>query len=462
MVKHRILVIDDEDSICRVLKKHLQEKGYEVATSLDGESGLKTFEAFDPQGVILDIRLPDWDGLKLLAILRQRRPGIPVIIITAFGDMQTTIRAMQNGAYDYLRKPIDIDELDRKIEICLKAGEDRDHPGLILKETGESVDIHRIIGNSRKIQEIFKIIGSVSNSRTTVLIQGESGTGKELIARAIHNASPSRNAPFIAINCGVLMETLLSSELFGHEKGAFTGAIAQKKGRFEIVGDGTIFLDEIEAMTVANQVKLLRVLQEREFERVGGNVTLTTSARIIAATIPPLEEMVAKGEFREDLYYRLKVVTISIPPLRERREDIPSLVEYFVRKVNRELNKSITRIPDETMALLVRNEWKGNIRELENTIRQAMVMCRGDILHPACIDQGEKKVQSEVFRRHEKAPFKDLESVEAAYIQQVLDHTRWNKFQASKILNISRPTLDRKIKQHGLHPHPQEMITDEY
>jgi DNA-binding NtrC family response regulator len=257
--------------------------------------------------------------------------------------------------------------------------------------------------------------------------------------------------PFIAINCGVLVETLLASELFGHERGAFTGAIAQKKGKFEIAGNGTIFLDEINEMTVANQVKLLRVLQEREFERVGGNETLTTNARIIASTIPPLEELVRQGKFREDLYYRLKVVTIDVPPLRERRDDIPPMVEYFVRKINQELNKAIARIPEETMDLLTRREWRGNIRELENAIRQALVMCKGDTLLPEFFAlEGKPGPESAAATRKAVRGFADLETVEADYIRQVLEHTRWNKTEASRILNISRPTLDRKIREYML------------
>jgi len=356
MARKRILVVDDEPSIRRVLEKHLEERGYEVRSAQNGAEGREAGDAWCPDIVILDIRLPDTDGLELLQEFREKRPALLVIIITAFGDMHTTIAAMQRGAFDYLRKPIDVDELDEKVDLCARTIDERTGPGLVVTEAGADRDIYRVIGNSRKLQEIFKIIGSVSSSRTTVLIQGESGTGKELIARAIHFSSVSRQSPFIAINCGALVETLLASELFGHERGAFTGAVARKRGKFELAGDGTIFLDEIAEMTVGNQVKLLRVLQERRFERVGGNETLTTNARIIAATIPPLEECVARGRFREDLFYRLKVVTIYVPPLRERPEDIPVLVEHFVAQINRELQKNVRRIPDETMQMLVQRE----------------------------------------------------------------------------------------------------------
>jgi two-component system response regulator AtoC len=447
MEPKRILVIDDEESICRVLHKHLQEKGYVVECSLSGQTGLEKCRTFRPQIVVLDIRLPDADGLTLLKTLRELTPESFVIIITAFGDMQTTITAMQRGAYDYLRKPIDIDELDGKIEMCVRGIQERAHPWLVL-DGRVAGDAHQLVGDSRKLQEIFKIIGSVSNSRTTVLIQGESGTGKELIARAIHYSSPMEQWPFIAINCGVLVETLLASELFGHERGAFTGAIAQKKGKFEIAGNGTIFLDEINEMTVANQVKLLRVLQEREFERVGGNETLTTNARIIASTIPPLEELVRQGRFREDLYYRLKVVTIQVPPLRERKEDIPSLVQYFVKRINGELGTGVVHVPEETMRVLMQREWKGNIRELENTIRQALVMGKGDTLLPEFLQLGAEARPPE--RSWGEGERRNLASIEAEYIRHVLEHTRWNKTEASRILNISRPTLDRKIREYKL------------
>jgi two-component system response regulator AtoC len=450
MEPKRILVIDDEESICRVLRKHLHEKGYAVECSLSGQTGLEKCRAFCPQILILDIRLPDADGLTLLPVLRAQCPDLLVIIITAFGGMQTTITAMQHGAYDYLRKPIDIDQLDTKVAMCARTIDERAHPRVVVQDAADDGQFYPVIGNSRKLQEVFKIIGSVSNSRTTVLIQGESGTGKELVARAIHHSSVSRRSPFIAINCGVLVETLLASELFGHEKGAFTGAIAQKKGKFEIAGDGTIFLDEINEMTVANQVKLLRVLQEREFERVGGNETLRTSARIIAATIPPLESLVRQGKFREDLFYRLKVVTIHVPPLRERQEDIPSLVEYFVKRINRELNKSVVHIPVETMHLLMEWEWRGNVRELENTIRQALVMCKGDTLLPEFLTLEAWEQPAERRRGEAEGDWKDLASVEAEYIRHVLEHTRWNKTEASRILSISRPTLDRKIREYRL------------
>jgi len=452
METKRVLVIDDEDSICRVLRKHLQEKGYEATTALNAGDGLAALAGYLPQVVILDIRLPDTDGLTLLRRLRERYPETFVIIITAFGDMETTIAAMQQGAYDYLRKPIDIEELDRIVEMCFRTVEERHHSSRVVVPAAGERDGRRVVGSSRKMQEIFKIVGAVSNSRTTVLIQGETGTGKELIAHAIHDASPARRSPFITINCGALIETLLASELFGHEKGAFTGAIAHKKGKFEVAGDGTIFLDEVHEMTVANQVKLLRVLQEREFERVGGNQTLRTNARILSACAPPLDTLVAQGRFREDLYYRLKVVTLNLPPLRERREDIPALVEFFIQRVSRELNKSAVRIPDETMTLLARREWKGNVRELENTVRRALVMCKGDTLFPAFMDAEEPREALPAAAAGAEAPLKDLDAVEADHIRRVLEHTGWNKFEASRILHISRPTLDRKIKEYKLTP----------
>jgi len=452
MRTRRILIVDDEESISRVLARHLHEKGYEARYALTAENGLRELTAFHPQIVILDIRLPDGDGLALLERFRSEDPALLLIIITAFGDMQTTITAMQRGAYDYLRKPIDIDELDAKLAICARIIEERAHPALVVDTAAQAGEGPTLIGSSRKLQDVFKAIGAVSSSRTTVLIQGESGTGKELVARAIHAAGPFKRAPFIAINCGVLIETLLASELFGHEKGAFTGAITRRRGKFEVAGDGTIFLDEIGEMTVANQVKLLRVLQERTFERVGGNETLVSNARIIAASIPPLEDLVREGKFREDLFYRLKVITIHIPPLRERREDIPPLVEHFVKMICRELGRKTLNIPEETMAQLAVRAWPGNVRELENAIRQALVMCKGGTLLPELF--AEVGEPSAALLKPERMPesFKDLQAVEAEYIRQVLVHTRWNKSEASRILNVSRPTLDRKIREYGLRP----------
>ena len=350
----RILVIDDDKSICESLRLYLTEEGYEVGTALTGEDGLKRAATGAWDVVILDIFLSDVDGLDILHRLKAAVPDASVIMITAFHNMPTTVRAMKLGAVEYIHKPIDIDELDAAIQRVLKRtaetrGTDRHSIALSnqFQERG-------LVGKSRAMKEIFKTIGIVSQSKTTVLIEGESGTGKELIARAIHEHTDSAR-PFISINCSAIVETLLESELFGHEKGAFTGASYRKLGKFELANSGTLLLDEIGDMSLNMQVKLLRVMQEREFERVGGREKVRTDARIIGATNKPLQERVAQGAFREDLYYRLNVIHIVVPPLRERPEDIPLLVDYLLNKLNRELHKKITRIQTRALCTCIRS-----------------------------------------------------------------------------------------------------------
>ncbi len=333
MKKGRILIIDDEKVILESLGMFLTEKGYEVRCSLTMAEGLEKIDSFKPEAVILDIRLPDGDGLDLLRKLKGRNDGAAVIMITAFHDMDTTIKAIKLGATEYITKPIDVDELEKAVLRAMRlAGglpEGRRPPA-----PAAAYRKGMIVGSSRAIKEIFKAIGALSENRVTVLIEGETGTGKELIARAIHCNSLYKDHPFLAINCSAIVATLLESDLFGHEKGAFTGATAQKKGRFELAGEGTIFLDEVGDMPMELQAKLLRFLQEKEFERVGGGKTLHSNARVIAATNRELQQMVRQGAFREDLYYRLSVATIKVPPLRARKEDIEPLVAHLLKKIS--------------------------------------------------------------------------------------------------------------------------------
>ena len=375
----KILVIDDDRSICETLELYLTEEGYEVHTALTGTDGLNKFVQVQPDLVILDIRLPDIDGFTVLEEIREDDEDAKVIMITAFHDMETTIRAMKAGAYDYIHKPINIDELEVSLQKALKTLETEKKIGGLLTESSRDYKVGDIIGATRAMREIFKTIGVVSQSRATVLIQGESGTGKELIAKVIHN-NTAKNEPYIAVNCSAIVETLLESELFGHEKGSFTGAIGRKLGKFELAGTGTVFLDEISEMCVNLQAKLLRVLQEMEFERVGGKDRVKVRARIIAATNRDLRMLVKEGKFRDDLYYRLNIVTITLPPLRERREDIPVLVDFLVKKINKDLHKNIAGVSKEMMEIFLQYRWPGNIRELENLLVRASVIARGQIL----------------------------------------------------------------------------------
>jgi two-component system response regulator AtoC len=331
---------------------------------MSATEGLKQCTVFDPHVIILDIRLPDMNGLEVLQeLIRNGRKNI--IIITAFHDMDITIKAMKFGAFDYIPKPIDVEELDRVIDKALKSSSSTRTAEAVSIDPSLSFVEGKIIGKSRGMKEIFKAIGVLSENRITVLIEGETGTGKELIARAIHQNSPYKEHPFRAVNCSTIVGTLLESELFGHEKGAFTGASSSKRGKFELAGQGTIFLDEIGEIPFELQSKLLRFLQEKEFERLGGEKRIQSNARVIAATNKDLWEMVQDGAFREDLYYRLNVATIKIPPLRERRSDIPLLVERILQKINYELNKGIRKVEEEALKKMTEYDWPGNVRELE-------------------------------------------------------------------------------------------------
>ncbi|HBJ75808.1 MAG TPA: Fis family transcriptional regulator, partial [Syntrophaceae bacterium] len=374
-----ILVIDDDESIVETLDLYLTEEGYTVRTALTGTDGLNKYVQEAADVVILDIRLPDVDGFAVLEDLKEENENVKVIMITAFHDMETTINAMKGGAFDYIHKPVNVDELDLAIKKALKSLEMEKKIDGLLMEPSRNFRVGDIIGTGNEMREIFKTIGTVSQSRATVLIQGESGTGKELIAKVIHN-NTSPDEPFIAVNCSAIVETLLESELFGHEKGSFTGAVARKLGKFELARFGTVFLDEISEMSVNLQAKLLRVLQEMEFERVGGKDTVKVHARIMAATNKDLRGMVKEGKFRDDLYYRLNIVAINLPPLRSRRQDIAPLIDYLLSKINLDLHKKIVGVSGEVMEKFMNYVWPGNIRELENLLVRACVVAKGQVL----------------------------------------------------------------------------------
>ena len=453
----KILIIDHDIPRCEVLKPYLTEKGYEVHTCLTGTDGLNKAVEVSPEVAILNIKLPDIDSFTLLEDLKVENEGIKVIMITDHPDMDATIKVMREGAFDCVSGH-DRGELDIAIRRALTILEtEKKAEGFLIKSSGD-FKAGSIIGTGRRMREIFKTIGIVSQSRTTVLIQGESGTGKELVARIIHK-NTSRDQPYVAVNCSAIVDTLLESELFGHEKGSFTGAINRKLGKFELARYGTVFLDEISEMSINLQAKLLRVLQEMEFERVGGKDRIKVNARIIAATNKDTGRLVREGKFRDDLYYRLNVITINIPPLREKREDIPPLVDYLLKKTNSNLNKMIMGVTDEVMDVFMKYSWPGNIRELENLLVRAAVMAGGRILgradFPNTLDnftdnQSHGKVWHKISEDDEDFDLCTLDELEERHIRGVINRIGRKKGDICEALGISRPTLERKLEKYGI------------
>ena len=444
----KILIIDDDESTRESLSIFLQELNYETYTAENGVKGIELVKKILPDLVITDIKMPDIDGLEVLSRVKSIDELIQVIIITAFDDMGSTITAMQKGAYDYIEKPIDINRLKISVFRSLESRRLSRKLEVINTELGAENELNNtLVGKSRAMREIFKKIGQASATRVTVLIQGESGTGKELIAKIIHNSGITAGQPFIAINCTSLPETLLESELFGHVKGAFTDAIKDKRGKFELAGEGTIFLDEVSEMSFNLQAKLLRVLQEKEFERVGGEHTIPMKARVIAATNKDLEKLVSEGKFREDLFYRLSVFTIYTPPLRERKEDIEPLVKHLLEKINLTLHKNVRKVPQDVLAILKSHNWKGNVRELENTLMQAVVLSKGDVLEKENI-----LLHKDDYNEEEETigNFMSLAELEEKHIRAILNKTNWDITRACQILKIGRATIYRKIKEYGI------------
>lgn len=459
-----IVIIDDDKSICKTLKLHFDRKGYDVTTTHTAYDGMRVLESLPQAITVLDVRLPDANGVDLLQEIRDKGESYYTIIITAFPDMESTIKAVQNGVGEYIYKPIDIHEIENAVEkarefFMNKGGEDKSFIPVPPLDDGGA----QFVGKSQTIKELFKTVGMVSMSKTTVHITGESGTGKELVAKAIHKNSPDRDEPFVSVNCSAIVETLLESELFGHVKGAFTGAIQNKEGKFSLARNGTIFLDEVGEMDINLQAKLLRVLQEREFEPVGGKEKLRANCRVISATNKDLEDLVREGRFRDDLYYRLKVINIHIPPLRDRRDDIPDLALYFIAKTNKETKRNVRFISREAMDFLLAQPWKGNVRQLENVITHAVIISRGDRLTKknfASILKTEQ-IELEPVRAGMETDgsngsnglrLMSLVDMEKEQIRKTLSHTRWHKGKACEILGITRPRLDRKIKKYGIKP----------
>jgi two-component system nitrogen regulation response regulator GlnG len=468
----RILVADDEDSLRWVLERGLRGAGYEVTAVKDGAEALAAFEADPFDLVFLDVRMPGLDGLAALERLRQRRGDAYVVVMTAHGTMDTAIKAMQRGAYDYLAKPFDLDEVLLLTERALAAGRLTQEVARLRRGLQEVREFSALIGRHPRMQEVYKTIGRIAGTDVTVLLRGESGTGKELVARALHHYSRRSGRPFVAVSCAAIPGTLLESEMFGHERGAFTDAKERRLGKFELAHGGTLYLDEIGDMPADLQTKLLRALQERRIERVGGHDAIAVDVRVLAATNRDLEALMREGKFREDLYYRLNVVALHLPPLRERRRDIPLLVEHFLAKHAEELGER--GIASEALDRLVGHDWPGNVRELENVVQRAMVMAVSGVILPEHLPIGpvsaaasvavdatleeliERKLMDCVrgLRERASANLYDLvvALVEKPLLRAVLRETGGNQVRAAQILGINRNTLRKKLTEHGIDP----------
>jgi len=437
----RLLIVDDELSVRDSLAKWFHEEGYEVGIAEDANNALTRLAEGRWDAALLDIKMHGIDGIELQRRIHEIDPELIVIMMTGYASVETAVAALKNGAYDYVTKPLDPDEIAHLVKKAM-AHRRTEQENVRLRETvAEVARPDDIVGQSSIMQKLFDAIETVGPTDATVLITGESGTGKELVARAIHHASPRKFHPLVVIHCGALTETLLESELFGHEKGAFTGAQYRKKGKFEIAEGGTVFLDEIGDISLKTQTDLLRVLQEREIVRVGGNQPIKVDFRCIAATNRDLERAIEEGKFRPDLFYRLNVFRVELPPLRERRDDIPSLVNHFVGKFSLQMNKKITRVSPGAMNLLQQQPWTGNVRELENAIERAMVVAQ----------EPEIRESDFVFKASavpNGAP-KSLDEIEKAHILRTLETVGWNQTRAAEILNIDRVTLHHKLKRYG-------------
>lgn len=445
----QILVVDDDQASARTLQLHLRAQGHKTTVAHEAEAGLAAARERHPELVILDIRMPGRSGLELLPDLKALDPAPHVIMITAFHDMDTTIEAMQHGAEDYIHKPVDIDELDAAVERIL--GIER---GDNLVSANDVADGRfQMVGRSRAMKELFKTIGLVARGSTTVLITGESGTGKELVARAVHNASGQAAGPFVVVNCAAVVESLLESDMFGHERGAFTGAVGRQLGKFALAEGGTIFLDEVGEMSPAMQAKLLRVLQYKEFTPLGAKTTRHTDARIVAATNVELEQCVAQGRFREDLFYRLRVVNLHIPPLRERPDDLEDLVQALLGRINAELRSGITHIDQAVLDCFSDYPWPGNVRELENILMKAVALSAGNTLTVDLLPD-ELRGCSANRGASQASPIGlgSLAEMEREHVARVLQATGWHRGEACDILGVSRPRLRRMMREYGLTP----------
>lgn len=468
-----LLIVDDEPNVLYLLEKNLRSDTIEVVTAETAKHGIELVKKHKPDAVVLDVRLPDMSGLDAFNDMRDIDSRLPVIVITAHATTETAIEAMKRGAFEYLLKPLDLHELRSAVASALELSRLSRVPAVFDQtETGDTAGADRIVGLSPAMQQVYKDIGRVAPQDVNVLVLGESGTGKELVARAIYQHSTRTKKPFLAINCAAIPEPLLESELFGHEKGAFTGADRRRIGKFEQAHHGTIFLDEIGDMTMATQAKILRLLQDGRFERVGGNETIETDVRVIAATNHNLQETISEGHFREDLYYRLSVFTLHLPPLRDRMDDLPLLVEYFVKRFGTQLNKHVASVPPEAMKLLARYAWPGNVRELQSAIKYAIVQMTSDVLLPICLPGGIRgaarenppasgypsALQMDIAEMvnhlagsgHENI-YREIHNViDLPMFEEIMRRVDGNQVLASRLLGISRTTLRNKLESLGL------------
>ena len=461
MAQKTILVADDDASIRSLLKQLLSDEGFAVVEASTGVEVVDKVKESSPDLVIMDVRMPELDGIEALSRVKATNPKTAVLIMTAFGSSNAAIRAMELGAFDYITKPFELDKISHTVKRVLAYQDLTAEVEVLRDEISTLVQTERIVGNSPAMQEVYKTIGKVAKADATVLITGESGTGKELVAEALHFNSNRRSGPLVKVSCAALPETLLEAELFGHEKGSFTGAMTQRRGRFEMADKGTIFLDEIGEMTVATQTKLLRVLQERKLERIGSSLPIKIDIRIVCATNKDLQKSVEQQKFRDDLYYRLNVINIHMPPLRDRKEDIPSLVEHFLAKHRYSATAQPAAISEEAIRRLIEYNWPGNVRELENVIERAVVLSRGQIItsrelpfgdHEAGdgedSDSGDEPKGDSSFFKKSVAQFeKDL-------IMKALRDANGNRSKAAEMLGIYRRLLYAKIKEYGLEGYP--------
>ena len=448
----RILIVDDEKNYLLVLDALLSEAAYEVATADSGARALAILDEDEPDLMLTDMRMPRMSGLELIKASKERHPDLPVIVMTAYGTVENAVEAMKSGAVDYIMKPFENQELILTVQKALKLRRLLTQNRLLREEVQKGQGFGQIVGDSRAMRQVYELVEKVAATKATVLITGESGTGKEMIARAIHERSPRAEESFVAVNCMALSETLLESEIFGHEKGAFTGAVGRRKGRFELADKGTLFLDEVGEIAPALQVKLLRVLQERTFERVGGNLPISVDVRIVAATNRDLTQAVATGRFREDLFYRLNVVRLDLPPLRERKEDLPSLVAHFVRRYAAEVGRAAPQVSQEAMERIYDYAWPGNVRELENALERAVIMA-GVEIRPA-------DLPLEVRPQSAEASAPDLprdmgitdavEDLERRMIQRALSEHHGVAAHAAEALGLTKSNLAYKMKKYGL------------
>ncbi|WP_457671160.1 sigma-54-dependent transcriptional regulator [Thiolapillus sp.] len=457
----KILIVDDDIASSRTLQLHLSSQEHQVKLAASVDEGLELAARYEPDLIVLDIRMPGRSGLEGLPDFKRLLPQVCIIMITAFHDMDSTIEAMQKGADDYIHKPIDIGELDASIAKLLSTSKDSDE--LLFSTPQESINGHpSMVGRSRAMKEVFKTIGLVAKSPATVLITGESGTGKELVARAVHRSSETPEGPFIAINCAALVETLLESDMFGHEKGAFTGAVGRQEGKFSLARGGTIFLDEVGELSPAMQAKLLRVLQYKEYTPLGAKRAQRSDARVITATNVDLAQKVQEGKFREDLYYRLQVINIHLPPLRERKEDLMDLIQTLLGRINQELHSNVTHISKDVLSCMEAYQWPGNVRELENVLMKGVALSHGDtftreLLPEQILCQGGDHPEPAM-----EKPLTDrsLKEVEKEHISRILEANNWHRGRACEVLGVSRPRLRRMINEYGLVP-PQGLDDEE-